>query len=105
MSEKKTRAMFEPCLGTKFAIHAFSGEGEDQVKVAIELELVEATELPPSSTNPKHNLRQDPFSLIFEGPKDALLEQGTYTFQHDQLGELEMFMVPVGVAEYEVIFN
>ena len=102
MSELKTREMFEPHLGTRFMIHAF-GDGETQAQ--IEVELMEANELPPSSTDPKHGLRQDPFSLIFRGPQDALLQQGTYKFQHEELGELEMFLVPVGHAEYEVIFN
>jgi len=102
VSERKTRGMFEPCLGTKFVVRAFNEEDEERV---FELELVEASELPPASTNPKHNLRQDPFTLLFEGPKDALIDQGTYKFEHEQLGEVEMFMVPVGLGEYEVIFN
>ena len=102
MVERKTKAMFDPCLGTTFTIRAFNAEQTEQ---KLEVKLVEATELTPSSTNPKHDLRQDPFSIIFEGPKETLLEQGTYKFEHELLGELEMFLVPVGLGEYEVIFN
>lgn len=102
MAERITKTMFDPCLGTTFTIRAFNAEQAEQ---KLEVKLVETTELKPSSTNPKHELRQDPFSMIFEGPKETLLEQGTYKFEHEQLGELDMFLVPVGPGEYEVIFN
>jgi hypothetical protein len=35
------------------------------------------------------------FSLFFHGPADRLLEQATYTFEHDALGSLALFIVPV----------
>lgn len=35
------------------------------------------------------------FSLFFHGPADRLLEQATYTFEHDALGSLVLFVVPV----------
>jgi hypothetical protein len=35
------------------------------------------------------------FSLFFHGPADRVLPQGIYAFQHEQLGLLEIFIVPV----------
>jgi len=97
-----TGAMFSPYLGTKFLVRAFSDQHIERV---FEFELVEVSELPPTSTNSKHNLRQDPFTLLFKCSQDVLIEQGTYTFEHQQCGSTELFMVPVGVGEYEVIFS
>lgn len=51
-----------------------------------------------------------PFSLLFLGPAShRYLPQGTYPLQHDVLGRLDLFVVPVGPQagrmRYEVIFN
>lgn len=51
-----------------------------------------------------------PFSLIFVGPvSDRYLLQGTYSLEHDSLGSLDLFLVPLGPQagrmRYEVIFN
>ena len=35
------------------------------------------------------------FSLLFHGPPDRLLEQGTYDFEHDTLGPMALFIVPI----------
>ena len=35
------------------------------------------------------------FSLFFHGPSDRILAQGTYAMQHDALGTLDLFIVPV----------
>jgi ribosomal protein S18 acetylase RimI-like enzyme len=35
------------------------------------------------------------FSLIFHGPADPVLSQGMYSFRHDALGSLALFIVPV----------
>lgn len=52
------------------------------------------------------------FSLLFQATEEFSLEQGTYTLQHDSLGELEIFLVPVGTSaenpslmEFESVFN
>ena len=49
------------------------------------------------------------FSLFFLGPGDMLLHQGTYTFEHPSMGELLLFIVPIGRDErgirYEIVFN
>ncbi len=52
---------------------------------------------------------QEAFSLFFHGPRDRLLPQKTYKLKHDRLGELDIFLVPVGQdrdgCEYEAVFN
>jgi hypothetical protein len=50
------------------------------------------------------------FSLLFRGPGEAPLKQDTYTFEHQSLGPMVMFIVPVLAREkshqyYEAIFN
>ena len=50
-----------------------------------------------------------PFTLAFRGPREPILPQGTYEFAHEQLGTLEIFVVPVASNEdgttYEAVFN
>ena len=49
------------------------------------------------------------FSVYFNGPPDPLLPQKLYTFQHDEMGEFEVFLVPLSRNEegsgYEAVFN
>jgi uncharacterized protein DUF6916 len=52
---------------------------------------------------------QRTFSLIFRGPQE-LLPQGSYRLQHDELKEIELFLVPLGRwkggdVRYEAVFN
>jgi hypothetical protein len=57
-----------------------------------------------------HAPRTDPFALEFGGPAMPALTQGTYRLGHPELGELEIFLVPVeidpsGELRYEAVFN
>lgn len=51
------------------------------------------------------------FSLIFEGAQEDFLAQGMYKFSHSELGEFDLFIVPIGPEHgknqmrYEAIFN
>ena len=49
------------------------------------------------------------FSLFFEGPPEAALEQATYELESDRFGVQAMFLVPVtpvgGRRRYEAVFN
>ena len=36
------------------------------------------------------------FSLVFTGPSTRLLSQGTYDLRHAELGDLALFLVPLG---------
>jgi hypothetical protein len=53
--------------------------------------------------------KQEAFSLFFLGPLDVFLPQGMHTLRHERLGELALFLVPVGKSDlgfqYEAVFN
>lgn len=95
MLEELTRDAFFRHLDSRFQVK--SGDAP-----AAELRLVEAEEH-------KSSQRSERFSLIFQGPADAPLAQGTYQFEHDQLGAFDLFIVPVGQdqsgMQYEAVFN
>ena len=50
-----------------------------------------------------------PFSLVFLGPAAVLLPQRTYRLSHGSLGELDIFLVPLGPKDgklrYEAVFS
>ena len=50
-----------------------------------------------------------PFSLLFRGPLNPRLEQGVVTLENATLGEIALFLVPVGLEDdsmlYDVTFN
>ncbi|MEO8503269.1 MAG: hypothetical protein ABI609_05165 [Acidobacteriota bacterium] len=52
---------------------------------------------------------REPFSLIFHGPLAPTLPQGTFTLAHATLGQLSIFIVPIGplgaAMRYEAIFS
>lgn len=53
--------------------------------------------------------RSDPFTLVFVGPPPAI-EQRIYTLSHAELGEVDIFLVPIGLdsdgsVRYEAVFN
>lgn len=90
---------FRPYLNTTFAIHL------DGI-APIPLELVSVTEA-TSSHLPES---RQPFSLLFLGPVSTqYLLQHIYTLDHQQMGKLELFLVPLGPdsgrMRYEAIFN
>ena len=59
----------------------------------LELELAEVSRMPEDWG---HADRPDPFSLVFHGPADHVLPQHVWPLDHDELGRLEVFLVPLG---------
>lgn len=58
--------------------------------------LVDATEgAEPGGLGPDGQERLQ-FSLVFRGPGEPILPQGSYALVHEELGELELFLVPIG---------
>jgi hypothetical protein len=46
------------------------------------------------------------FSLFFHGPADRIVPQGMYSFRHDGLGPLTLFIVPVvGSNEERIVYE
>ena len=95
MSELLTKEAFTENLNTKFRIPLASS-------VTAELELIEVVE---TMVTP----RQQQFSIFFRGPLEYLLQQGTYRMEHEKMGALDIFIVPVGKEpegfRYEAVFN
>jgi hypothetical protein len=74
------------------------GEGFDVTAPgpAVPLELIEATVGDqPGGQGPDGKERRQ-FSLFFRGPAEPVLAQSTYQVSHAELGELELFLVPIG---------
>lgn len=93
MATEPTAEMFRSHIGTPFSIDVERGE-------PLELVLDEVT-VHPSGRGP----RQQPFSLVFTGASDRLATQGNFQLRHPALGDLLLFMVPIGPGRYEVVFN
>jgi hypothetical protein len=94
MLEKFTHEALTAVLHTAFKVY---GRGE-----TVEMQLVEVSPL-------KKTPRTESFSLTFQAPVDAPLGQGNYPIEHAQLGQAELFIVPVkqegGHLFYQAVFN
>lgn len=90
---------FEPCVGQTFTVKT-QGAG------VLELELIEVK--PLGAVDTAAGIRQ-PFSLLFRGPLEPMLEQQTLHMENSTLGELALFLVPIGPDDeamlYDVTFN
>jgi hypothetical protein len=90
-------ADFTAHLNGSFVIHFDPAE-------SLVAELLEVSEL-GSDTGEK----RQPFSIVFRSPQeDRPLSQGIYSVEHDIMGTIEIFLVPIGPDEqgmrYEAIF-
>lgn len=85
---------------SKNAKTKFRAQADDNTLV--ELELISVSEL-------KLYPQQEEFVLEFLGPLNMFLDQGVRNFTHDQMGEFELFIVPIKQDAqgfyYEAIFN
>jgi hypothetical protein len=70
-----------------------------RISDAFVAELVEVTEIPSEPGG------RAPFSLVFEGGPTPPLPQGIYSVEHNDLGALEVFLVPIAVDRYEAVFT
>lgn len=90
---------FEPCLNDLFAVKL-----EDET--GLELELIQVK--PLGKADPESKARR-PFSLLFRGPMDSVLPQQMHQLENSKLGEMVLFLVPVGPDEdgmlYDASFN
>jgi hypothetical protein len=73
----------------------------------LEVELADISEL-GSGEDCENPGKRRPFSVIFRAPEGTLLPQRIYSVEHDTMGPLEIFLVPVGSdkkgTRYEAIF-
>ena len=97
-----THAHFAACVGELFRLHGPQGG-------TFEIELTSANLL-SSTTSPQSSRRKrEPFALIFHLPGDSYLPQQIYRVEHARLGELSIFLVPIGPDKkgmrFEAIFT
>lgn len=89
------RGDFSGCLHTRFRV-------KDELPDEFDLELVQVSDLRSSP-------QQVNFSIIFQGPQERFMPQRIYRLEHNRLGELELFLVPIGqkgeTIQYEAVFN
>ena len=85
-------ADFAPLLHERF--HVDPGE-----QPPFEVELVDVSEIAREPGG------RAPFSLIFQGGPSPPLPQSTYRVEHDELGALEIFLVPIAADRYEAVFT
>ncbi len=104
MLDKFTLASFEPYKNQLFKLQL-----DEESSMA--LELIEVANIGRNPADYGEKERRWAFSLILLGPPDPLLKQQVVSLQHDDLGQLELFLVPVGShhqregMQYEVIFT
>jgi hypothetical protein len=95
MPAELTKNVFEPHLNTKFWLR-----GGDAQPQAIDL-----IQLADGHSTPK----QEQFSLLFRGDRNYVFPQQIFPLKHDAIGELDLFLVPVGRDEtgtfYQAVFN
>ncbi len=65
---------------------------------ALDLELAEVTRLSERTAAKAADgtPKREPFSLVFRGPADVIAPQRIYPIEHDAIGSLDMFLVPLG---------
>jgi len=101
-----TAESFRPAVGSRFRV---ASSGPD-----VDLDLIELTPSPPrdeaeARRRTAAGIRTEPFTLLFRGPQEPRLAQGIHRLEHELLGTLEIFLVPVRPDEggplYEAVFN
>jgi len=90
-------SLFTEYVGDKFRIEV----GPDEFAESTLIEAEASKNGAHSNTLPA----RQPFSLLFDVHGGAELPQQSYRLSHDQLGELFLFLVPVGRGQMESIFN
>lgn len=96
VTERLNKAAFTENLNTKFRIL------DKASPAVIEAELVEVEARPSSETH-------EQFSILFRGPAGPCLPQETYEVEHREMGNFDLFLVPIAADQngtsYEAVFS
>lgn len=88
---------FQACLNQVFVLSA------DDYRDELELVQVDRVELT------RDNGEQDAFTVVFQSSKPEPIPQQTYPLTNAQMGELHLFIVPIGRNDtgirYEAVFS
>ena len=94
-----TKKSFETTHNQEFTIHF-------DTQSAVIAKLIEIKSINSQVVNAG---QVEPFSLVFEISGDIVYEQNTYSIENKELGELALFLVPIGADEsgvrYEAVFT
>ena len=85
MAEKLTEEDFRRHLNTHFNVRVSGDE-----TLPLELEEVQSF---PALVHARGDMER--YSLFFRGPANALLQQQIYRLEHEEMGALDIFLVPV----------
>jgi hypothetical protein len=92
-------SFFLPHVGDRFDVYVGAPE-------PMPITLIEASLLAHASAP---DIRAEPFQLKFAGPGPNYLNQMIHRLTHDALGELDIFLTPIGTREggflYQAVFN
>jgi hypothetical protein len=104
MDSPLSSGYFAPHVGDHFELQLGDGEGFEVV-----LESCDETRY-GSHEQWLQSIDRVPFSLTFLAPGGQLVPQGTFTVRHEKLGELAIFLVPLGPKggrgmAYEAVFS
>jgi hypothetical protein len=93
--EKLTAATFSETLNTTFRLNLPETD-------VLELELIKVEDVGSTA-------KQERFSVLFRGPLERGVRQGSFSFEHETLGNFDLFIVPIGREDdgivYEAAFN
>ena len=99
MTELQTAENFEKNLNTTFRLQM-------ETPQPIDLTLAEVA-VRPSEPNEQDGMAR--FSVMFFGPPEFCLPQQMYRLAHPEMGEFDVFLVPIGKEEkgfnYEAVYN
>src|ERR1700730_17055180 len=99
MTEKLTEETFAKYLNTKFRVNL-------DLPQPVELELIEVKGY---QNKAEEQGGMERFSAFFSGPSEIQLTQRTYPMKHEEMGEFDLFLVPIrhgeGDLRYEAVFN
>lgn len=93
--DEATSETFAELLGTKFILRDAQGS-------AFESELIHVDQLKLKRTDARPSTFRNPFSLVFRMPAGCHLAQATCHIEHQQLGQFELFLVPIGLPQDEL---
>jgi hypothetical protein len=91
--ESFTLETFEGRVGERFVV-AFEADAP------LEVELVQVSGLGEAPEGGRA-----PFALLFRAEPHQPFDQRIYPVEHSELGEFELFLVPVAPGEYEAVFS
>lgn len=101
MLDQVTRSDFAAEVGTQFTLRLDEGG-------TVRLELIKVTP-GPACAGPAGAPAREPFAIVFRSAPDVRLPQRIYRIEHDRMGGMNVFIVPIGPDDrgmrFEAVFG